>query len=64
MLRYKGLHREDGVDEDLSHKDDDEAGFEDGNPVGDVTGSPEPGAKPFSVQRPLAHRKGAIVLPL
>ena len=45
-------------------KDDDKDKFKDGDPVRDVAGSSEPGEEPFSVQRPLANRKGALVLAL
>ena len=38
--------------------------YKDGFPVRDVAGSSEPGEEPFPVQRPLANRKGALVLAL
>ena len=45
-------------------EDDDKDGLEDGDSEHDVAGSSEPGEEPFPVQRPLANRKGALVLAL
>ena len=49
-----------GGDDEYDDEDDEEGG----DPQRDVAGSSEPGEEPFSVQRPLANRKGALVLAL